>query len=66
MAGIRSTDGNQRLMVINLINIMERANIGNNAAATRRALEMVYKRQGERFMNTGHSLDVDCVDLTVE
>ena len=66
MAGVAAVDGSQKLMALDLISAMEKKSIGNNTAATKRALQMVYEKQTQRFMHTGHSLDVDWQDVMAE
>lgn len=66
MAGFASTVGQQKLHVLEIIRQIEKENIGHNATATRRALEAVYEQQDQRFLNTGHSLDVDWLQIMVE
>lgn len=66
MAGFASTDGPQKSMALHLIGLMEKDSIGRNTVATRKALELVYEKQNERFMMTGHSLDVDWLDVMRE
>jgi hypothetical protein len=66
MAGFASTDGTQKMMALDMISAMEKKSIGSNTTATRRALQIIYERQTQRFMHTGHSLDVDWLDIMVE
>jgi len=66
MAGFASTDGNQKMMALDMISTMEKKSIGSNTTATRHALQVVYERQTQRFMHTGHSLDVNWSDVMVE
>jgi hypothetical protein len=66
MAGFASTDGTQKMMALDLISALEKTSIGSNTTATRHALQIVYERQTQRFMHTGHSLDVDWLDIMVE
>ena len=66
MAGIASTDGNEKMLALELISGMEKASIGSNTTATRHALQIVYERQNQRFMHTGQSLDVDWCEIMVE
>lgn len=66
MAGFVSADGNQKLMALDLISKMEKSSIGSNTRATRHALQIVYERQTQRFMHTGHSLDVGWMDVMID
>jgi hypothetical protein len=66
MAGFASTDGTQKRMALDMISTMEQKSIGSNTTATRHALQIVYERQTQRFMHTGHSLDVNWSDIMVE
>lgn len=66
IAGYASTDGNQKMMALDLIQRTEESSIGGNTLVTRRALQIVYERQTGRFMSTGHSLDVCWKDIMVE
>jgi hypothetical protein len=66
MAGFASTDGNQKTVAMDLITTMEKQRVGNNTTATRHALQIVYERQMQNFMRTGHSLDVDWMEVMVE
>jgi hypothetical protein len=66
MAGFASTDGTQKMMALDMISTMERKSIGSNTTATRHALQIVYEQQTQRFMHTGHSLDVNWSDIMVE
>ena len=63
MAGFASTDGNQKKMALDMILTMEKKSIGSNTTATRCALELIYEQQMQRFMYTGHSLDVNWLDI---
>ena len=65
LAGFASTDGNQKMMALDMISRMEKKSIGSNTTATRHALQIVYEQQTQRFMHTGHSLDVDWSDIMV-
>lgn len=66
MAGTASTDGNEKMLALELISRMEKDSIGCNTTATRHALQIVYERQTQRFMHTGQSLDVNWNDIMVE
>ena len=66
MAGFASADGNQKMMALDMISTMEKKSIGSNTTATRHALQIVYEQQTQRFMHTGHSLDVNWSDVMVE
>lgn len=66
MAGFASTVGNQKLLVLDLIQQIEQESIGHNTRATRRALETIYDHQNQRFMHTGHSLDVDWLQIMMD
>ena len=66
MAGFASIDDHQKSLAMDLITIMEKEKIGGNTAATRNALQVVYERQKQRFMHTGHSLDVDWIEVIAE
>jgi hypothetical protein len=66
MAGFAATDGNQKMMALDMISTMEKRSIGSNTTATRHALQIVYEQQTQRFMRTGHSLDVNWSDIMVE
>ena len=66
MAGFAALDGGQKMAALEMIERMEKKSIGSNTTATRHALQIVYERQTQRFMNTGHSLDVNWADVMVE
>jgi Fungal specific transcription factor domain len=66
MAGIASADGNEKMLVLDLISSLEKESIGSNTTATRQALQIIYEQQTERFMHTGQSLDVDWSDVMLE
>jgi Fungal specific transcription factor domain len=66
MAGFASTDGNEKMLALELISSMEKESIGSNTTATRHALQIVYDQQTRRFMHTGHSLDVNWSDIMLE
>ena len=66
MAGYASGDGSQKMMALDLIKQTEESSIGGNTMVTRRALQIVYERQTERFMSTGHPLDICWKDVMVE
>ena len=66
MAGIASTDGNEKMLALELISSMEKDSIGRNTTATRHALQIVYEQQTQRFMHTGQSLDVNWNDTMLE
>ena len=40
--------------------------IGTNTATTKRALQSIYEAQTKRFVDRGHSLDLDWRDFMVE
>ena len=65
MAGFASSDGTQKMMAMELISSMDKESIGSNTQATQNALGMIYERQTQAFMHTGHSLDVDWADIMV-
>jgi Fungal specific transcription factor domain len=66
MAGVASTDGNEKMLALELISSMEKESIGSNTTATRHVLQIVYEQQTRRFMHTGQSLDVDWKEIMVE
>jgi Fungal specific transcription factor domain len=66
MAGFASADGGQKMTALDMISTMEKKSIGSNTTATRHALQIVYEQQTQRFMHTGHSLDVNWSDIMVE
>lgn len=66
MAGVASTDGNEKMLALELISSMEKESIGSNTAATRQALQIIYEQQTQRFMHTGQSLDVNWTDILLE
>lgn len=66
MAGFASTAGNQKMLAQDLIQQMETNCIGSNPRAARRALAAVYEQQNERFMHTGHSLEVCWLRVMVQ
>lgn len=66
MAGVASTDGNEKMLALELISSMEKSSIGNNTTATRQALQIIYEHQTQRFMHTGQSLDVNWSDIMLE
>ena len=59
-------DGSQKMMALDLITDMEKKSIGSNTRATRHALQIVYEQQNNRFMHTGHSLDVNWGEVMME
>lgn len=63
IAGFACHDGAQKILALELIDRLDKASIGRNTAAARKALERIYQRQNDRFMTTGQSLDVDWVDV---
>jgi hypothetical protein len=63
MAGYASAVGNMKMAALDLIGKMDKVSIGKNTATTKDALAKIYEKQNERFMNTGHSLDVDWMDI---
>jgi len=67
MAGYASAVGSEKMLVIDTIQRMEQGCIvGQSTRATRKALEAIYERQNERFMQNGHSLDVDWPQVMAE
>ena len=66
MAGVASVSGSDKRRALDLIKSMERESIGTNTSTTRRVLQLVYGKQTQRFMHTGHSLDVNWVEVMVE
>jgi Fungal specific transcription factor domain len=66
MAGVASTDGNEKMLALELISCMEKESIGSNTTATRHALQIVYEQQTQRFMHTGQSLDVNWNEIMLE
>ena len=66
MAGFASSDGNQKMMAMELLRRLEEKSIGSNTTATRRVLGMVYERQTSRFMVSGQDRDVCWRDVMVE
>jgi hypothetical protein len=66
IAGYASTDGNQKMKALDLIQWSEASSIGRNTLVTRRALQIVYERQTSQFMSTGHSLGICWKDIMGE
>lgn len=66
MAGFASDDGGHKALALELIQQLEQKSIGHNAQATRACLQLIYEQQRERFKYTGHSLDVDWVQVMRE
>lgn len=66
MAGVASTDGNEKMLALELISSMEKESIGSNTTATRHALQIIYDQETRRFMHTGQSLDVNWSDVMLE
>lgn len=66
MAGVASTVGSEKSLAVDLISKIESEAIGRNIKATRYALETIYERQNRHFMHTGHSLDVDWLQVMLE
>lgn len=66
MAGFASTNGTQKALVLDLIKQLEEKSICHNAQTTRACLEVIYEQQSERFTYTGHSLDVDWLQVMRE
>lgn len=66
MAGVASSSGADKMQALDLISSMEKEGIGSNPTSTRHVLQIVYERQTQRFMNVGHSLDVNWNEIMVE
>ena len=66
MAGYASTNGNHKFLVLDLIEKIEENSLGHNARLLKSLLQAIYKRQEQQFMNTGHSLNVDCLQIMME
>jgi hypothetical protein len=66
IAGYASSDGNQKMVALDLIQRTEESSIGGNTFVTRRALQIVYERQTSQFMSIGHSLGVCWKNIMVE
>ncbi|KAL9109290.1 MAG: hypothetical protein Q9227_006045 [Pyrenula ochraceoflavens] len=66
MAGVASNSGNEKRHALDLIKSMEHENIGTNTSAIRRVLQTVYEKQAQSFMHTGHSLDVNWMNIMIE
>jgi len=66
MAGFSSSSGEEKMLALDLMSAMEQESIGRNTRATRQLLQLVYERQNESLMRTGHSLHVDWIDTMME
>jgi hypothetical protein len=66
MAGIACSSGPDKMTVLDLISTLEKEGVGRNTTTTRHVLEIVYERQTQRFMDVGHFLDVDWIDIMIE
>lgn len=66
MAGVASSSGADKMQALDLVSSMEKEGIGSNTTSTRHVLQIVYERQTQRFMNVGHSLDVNWNAIMVE
>lgn len=66
MAGFANTDGSEKMLAVDMIQGMEQEGLCRNTIATRKSLEAIYERQNHSFMTTGHSLDVDWVEVMSE
>lgn len=66
MAGFASEIGSQKMLALDLIQQMESDCMGQNTRVARKALEVIYERQNERFMHTGNSLGVDWLQIMME
>lgn len=66
MAGVASTDGYQMMQSLQCIQTLEEGALGRNMATTRKALKTIYDSQNEQFMQNGHSLNVDWLQIMHE
>ncbi|KAI9890047.1 MAG: hypothetical protein M1814_004563 [Vezdaea aestivalis] len=66
MAGFASSSASQKMLVLELMTVLERDSIGRNNRSIRELLQAVYDRQKEMLMSVGHSLMVDWLDIKRE
>lgn len=66
MVGVSTPSDNHKMMALDFISSMEKAGIGRNATITKRILQVVYERQMQQFITTGHSLRLYWVDIMNE
>ena len=70
VAGVTSSTSSLKAVALDLLLAIERITADNNGdegniAATRTLMQTVYQRQAESFMQRGHCLDVDWVQIMV-
>ena len=63
LAGVFAESASEKMRAQNLMQALESESIGHNTRATQELLETVCDRQNRRFMDVGHSLDVDCIEV---
>lgn len=66
MAGFASTDGYQMMQSLQCMQILEEGALGRNMSTTRKALKTIFESQNEQFMQNGHSLNVDWLQIMHE
>lgn len=66
MAGFASTDGAQKMGVLDLLQKVQKDSLGHNAQHAREALSAIYDRQHERFLMSGQSWDIDWMHVVKE
>lgn len=66
IAGFASTDAENKTLAVELIRQMEKDSISRNTRATVELLNVVYDRQNASFSRSGHSLDVDWIQVMLE
>ncbi|KAK2806917.1 hypothetical protein FQN51_005717 [Onygenales sp. PD_10] len=67
MAGVASSSGSQKMLAVDLLSSIEaNESVGRNVTTTRHVLQIVYQRQTEGYMQRGHSLDVDWIEIMIE
>lgn len=66
VAGYASTDGNRKMIAVELLRTLERESVGASITLTRRTLETVYHRQNTRFLLNGQDRDVEWMEVLVE
>ena len=63
MAGLATSDGHQKMLALELVQKMAGNRIGRNTIIVEKALRTIYETQNQHFMQNGHSLDVDWLEV---
>ncbi|EEH19043.2 hypothetical protein PABG_01362 [Paracoccidioides brasiliensis Pb03] len=67
MVGVASSSPSQKMLVLDLLSSIEgNESVGRNVTTTRHVLQIVHQRQNDGYMQKGHALDVDWVEIMVE